>query len=473
MLKLFLKLDSLIWFLAIVILIAIPLMQKFPFLEVPGTFVSIRVEDLLLFLTFVIVVFRVSQKFFEYIDNRIIKFFVVFSGIGLVSYLCALMITQTIIPHIGFLHWARRIEYFVPFILGYEFFRTKDIQSRLNVVINCILVVIVFAFVYGFGQRYFSLPIIITQNEEYSKGIALKWVEGSHINSTFAGHYDLSTYLVLILSIIIALFFLFQKSYSKAILGVAWILGMWLLVNAASRISFLSYLVSSVFVLILLKKFKAIVFLLTFSILFASMSSNLLARYQRIIEVTLTEYLSVNSLLTVHASIKETDVLPETARQKTLTITPTPIPVFEDRSTNIRLDVEWPRAIRAFNKNPLLGTGYSSLGLATDNTYLRALGEVGILGFFSFLGLLGSIWFVFLKVVRFKKLIPEINLTQNLTIAKGFLAGVIGAQVGILINGVFIDVFEASKFAITFWLFSGFAVGLISFGIKKDKNVSV
>ena len=56
-----------------------------------------------------------------------------------------------------------------------------------------------------------------------------------------------------------------------------------------------------------------------------------------------------------------------------------------ERSGGIRFDYEWPRALNHFKKSPLLGTGFSSLGLATDNDYLRALGETGLLGLLSFL----------------------------------------------------------------------------------------
>ena len=54
------------------------------------------------------------------------------------------------------------------------------------------------------------------------------------------------------------------------------------------------------------------------------------------------------------------------------------------RSGEIRFNVEWPRAITAFSKNPLLGTGPGSITLATDNDYLRSLGESGLLGFITF-----------------------------------------------------------------------------------------
>jgi hypothetical protein len=44
-----------------------------------------------------------------------------------------------------------------------------------------------------------------------------------------------------------------------------------------------------------------------------------------------------------------------------------------------------------------------------------------------------------------------------------FIAGMAGSLVGVLLNAVFIDVFEASKFAISFWLLTGFSMGLIKY----------
>jgi O-antigen ligase len=137
--------------------------------------------------------------------------------------------------------------------------------------------------------------------------------------------------------------------------------------------------------------------------------------------------------------------------------TPTPQPVSEDRSSSIRLNVEWPRAVRALAKNPILGTGYSSITLATDNDYLRALGEVGILGFVAF-----SI--IFLRLI--KLLLSKLKKLGTVDdIQKCFVAGTTGGLVGVVINASFIDVFEASKFAIIFWLFLGFLAGALR---RKD-----
>jgi len=186
--------------------------------------------------------------------------------------------------------------------------------------------------------------------------------------------------------------------------------------------------------------------------LFISFSSNLLDRYQRIFEVSVGKvknYLINYTVSDMSVYAQEENVL---IPKKLFVPSPTPIPVFEDRSTNIRLNVEWPRAIRAFLKNPFLGTGYSSITLATDNDYLRMLGEVGMLGFVAFVLIFVRITQVLIKVFPFTKDIKETDAV--------LLAGFVGALPGIFLNAVFIDIFEASKFAILFWLMLGLVLGV-------------
>ena len=119
----------------------------------------------------------------------------------------------------------------------------------------------------------------------------------------------------------------------------------------------------------------------------------------------------------------------------------------EDRSFNIRLKAQWPRAVRAFLKNPVLGTGYSSVGLATDNDYLRSLAESGILGLLAFL----------LIIIRFfKTSLPHI-INFHLTLESIFILSATLALFSLLLNALFIDVFEASKIALLTWLTLGLA----------------
>jgi O-antigen ligase len=120
-------------------------------------------------------------------------------------------------------------------------------------------------------------------------------------------------------------------------------------------------------------------------------------------------------------------------------------------SNEIRFKVEWPRAVRALVKNPLLGTGYSSVGLATDNDYLRALAETGFLGF-------GVFGWVVVEILRRSWVFWRKGELRWLRV---WTLGLTMATIGLLINAFFIDVFEASKVAFTFWLLAGATMGAI------------
>jgi len=455
-------LESVLKYLIAAVFLSVPLYPKFPLIRIPGTFVSIRLEDLLIAFSAILLVVLVIPNAFTFFRDKLNQSIIVFLIVGFVSYMSALLVTKTVFWHIGFLHWARRVQYFIPFFLGVVVI--KKIPSSMDFYFKLIPIVIFFVFIYGFGQKYFYWPIIITQNEEYSKGVALRWMPGSHVNSTFAGHYDLATFLVLILPIIVCAILTFKGKRSKVVLITAFFCGLWLLVNTASRISLVSYLIASIFALAMIRKYKEIVVLIAVSIAFMSLSSNLIARYGRLIRVTIDRVKRIELInerdvvKTIYAKqlggVIDRNVLPSPA--------PTAVPTFEDRSTNIRLNVEWPRAIRALKKNPLLGTGYSSITLATDNDYLRLLGEVGILGFLAFILIISNLVLKFVKLMPLPETFEGVNLV--------LLVGVFGALPGLMLNAIFIDIFEASKFAILFWLVVGLSVGLLN-NVKDKKHV--
>jgi O-antigen ligase len=121
------------------------------------------------------------------------------------------------------------------------------------------------------------------------------------------------------------------------------------------------------------------------------------------------------------------------------------------RSYNIRTDVEWPRAIRAFTKNPLLGTGYSSITDATDNDVLRSFGETGLMGTIA-LGLIFC-----LLIFSFIKSLKRVTTFERL-----FLTASICATINILITALFIDVLEASKIACLLWILLGVSWSIAS-----------
>ncbi len=129
----------------------------------------------------------------------------------------------------------------------------------------------------------------------------------------------------------------------------------------------------------------------------------------------------------------------------------------------IRLDVLWPNALRGFMTNPLLGTGYATLvksnvgeftyAESTDNDYLRMLGETGLLGTIAFLS---TIYLVLRYSYRL--------LTQSSTQVDLLALGTLGATVALLITATYIDIFESSKVAYTYWML----VGMLAY--RYDQN---
>lgn len=438
------------------LVLAIPLYPKFPFLTVPGTYVSIRLEDFLLAGTFFLLLPYLIKGLRSIFQKDIERSIILYLAIGGISLLSAILLTRSVQVHIGILHLARRVEYFLPFFLGVYAFRKRD-SHLLEFLVKVLMITIVGLFIYGLGQRYLSWPVIITQNQEYAKGIALRWIPGSHITSTFAGHYDLSTFLVLTMPIFVALFLELKGRITKLILLGVILCGFWLLVNAVSRISTVSFLVGIVSTLLLLKRHKAIPIVLLISILLLGLSSDLRGRYFRVFSVVKNK---IDKLIVIPKPIYAEEGLPAQAPFETAE--PPASSVTEDRSTSIRFNVEWPRALRAYAKNPLLGTGYSSITLATDNDYLRALGETGILGFLA----LTLIFFRIGTLIcnRFSK------VSALSGVEKAFLAGAVGSLPGIFLNAAFIDVLEASKFAIIFWLVLGIVVGMLR-SAENEQNV--
>ncbi|MBU3935356.1 O-antigen ligase family protein [Patescibacteria group bacterium] len=294
-------------------------------------------------------------------------------------------------------------------------------------------------------------------NSEFAKGQLLQMADWSRISSTFAGHYDLATYLSVSLVIILAVSIRLKNKFFKFLGLICFLLAFHNLVLTASRVSVFAFWGAVTITLLLIKKYFWVipVSLLVLLSLFTSKELN-----QRLIATLYTAFptktptaaptLPAPTLAPVAVPVVKTPV-------KKIAPLPTPlptvtrhqieeeIPVDADsgvaRSGEIRFNAEWPRAITAYKKNPLFGTGLGSITLATDNDYLRLLGESGLLGFITLTSIL---LFFFIHTFFPKK--SKNNKSQQLNFI------FFGALLSFLANAVFIDVFEASKTAYMFWI---------------------
>lgn len=416
-------LDTVFKYLVATILIFIPLYPKFPLFTVPFTYVAIRSEDFLIFFTIVILLIKLIRDR-KFVFPSIAFQFSVFLIVGLVSTLSAILITKNVNPYLVVLHLLRRFEYVSVFFLIY--FAAQKFDDR-KFFLELLIYPFVGVFLYGLAQIYFSAPVISTMDAESSKGIALALQPGVTLNSTFAGHYDLAIYLVMIMSLLASLILHVSRNIYRILLLIPFSMSAWLFTQAGSRIGLLGLGLSLGYITYLYRQyFWGFVFYLIIGITLLS-SPQYLERFRNIFSV-------LKQTITYHSHFY---VLAEETRT-----------IQQDTSTSIRFDVEWPRALRSFYKNPFLGTGYSSITLATDNDYLRALGETGLLGLLSLLALLTGIW----NGLNYYKKITGIN--------KLILVSALGVFISFTVSAIFIDVFESSKIAILFWSIIGLAFSI-------------
>jgi len=419
------------------ILVYIPLYPKFPLITLPGSSVAIRAEDFLILLTSFVFLGHflfLKKKKLPPLGFQVIIYLL----IGLVSSMSAILITKNVVPLLTILHLFRRLEYLLVFFFVYYVGVSGWLTRRF--LFELVLLPPIGVFLYGIAQIYFQAPVISTMNTEFAKGVALTLQPGVQLSSTFAGHYDLAIYLAMVLAFLATLLsFTKRRLYQVGLLS-GYLALIWLFTQAGSRIGLLGLTFAVGFVCFLRKKLALGILLVGIIVASVFTSPNLVRRINNILKVFQSQAQSALQIAPVFAAEKASlgEVLAETALR----------PIQQDVSTSIRFDVEWPRAMRSFYKNPFLGTGYSSISLATDNEYLRALGETGLLGFLAFVSILIALGRgLYLRYRNAKS-----NLDKVITL------GALGVFSVFLISAIFLDVFEASKIAILFWAFTGLAM---------------
>lgn len=469
MIKLNTILEKVMLLLVLFLFIFIPLFPKFPLLNISGTFVAIRIEDFLIALTIGIWIFYIikNKKWQFFTTDNIGKSFLLFFLIGIFSLFSALFLTHTITFHLGLLHFIRRVEFMLLLPVVATIFTTR---KRLILVFLLLGVTLFIVNIYALGQQYLDWPVISTTNSEFSKGLLLRLTPGARVNSTFAGHYDLAVFLASSLVFLSMFFFVLKKRWRILILLLS-ALSLYVLILTAARVSFVAVFIGLILALTFAKKKKYLILIFICLLLAAVYPSQLRDRFVSTVTINLFnlgnryEGRNLNQQLENKLNIPTLyyRIASRSSSASAFAGAPEDVPVdiapgeptnLTDlavyRSFQIRLNTEWPNALRAFYKNPFFGLGYSSLGLATDNDFLRSLGEVGILGTSAFILVLLSIW---------KKI--SIGLKKEGKLIKFCSAASLSLIIVFLINGTFIDVFEASKVTALFWMILGLNMGVL------------
>lgn len=489
----------------------IPLYPKLPLVDVPHTWVYIRWEDFLVALVvagWLIQLFRRKVSFKLPLALPIVFYWLV-GGVSLLFSLTFLRFhLVNFSPNVAVFHFFRRLEYMVLFFIAASTVRDVKGVKKYFLVMALALLGVCF---YGFGQKYLGFPAFLTMNEEFAKGIPLYLPPSARITSTFGGHYDLGTYLVLLIALFASLFFTLAKPLLKVLVFLLVFASFILLLLTASRISFAVYLVAIVFVFWLQRKKWLIIPVVLASILmmnYVSASAQRFGKTFRIKDVVydaetglpvalLESQEDLGRVFTEEEEIAEEDLpvgtgfldipflqkkppiatgaavvkRPVATTLKTATMSSEIATIsgeflikrtiVYDISFTTRFQGTWPRALEAFYRSPVLGSGYSSVGLAADNSYLRSLGETGLLGFLAFLSIF----------VGFGLLIRQSLKKITLPFVQSVLIGVTAGTLGVALNATLIDAFEASKVAFVLWPLLGLSVGLIIYCLPRRRSL--
>ncbi len=464
-------LEKILFYLVLFLFVFIPLYPKFPLFNVSGTFVAIRLEDLAIGLTLGLwgIYLVISGNIKVFLKDKLNLAILLFFFVGTVSTFSAIFLTHTVVPHISILHFLRRVEFVLLLPVVASIIKSR---KKLIWMLSFLGLTVVLVNLYALGQVYLDWPVISTGNSEFSKGLILRLTPGARANSTFAGHYDLAVYLVMVISILTAIFFMVGKKLKISLLLLG-ALSLGVLIMTAARLSFVAAFVGIILSLFFAKKTKFIILILLLAVLILIYPSQLRDRFISTVTVNLfsqgqryegqTNDQQVRSKLNIPTlAVKTsstsgiTSTIASSSGQTASDITPgepvdtTQLGVY--RSFQIRFNIEWPRAITAFIKNPLFGTGYSSIDIATDNDFLRSLGEVGLLGTLALV----------LVLTESAKRIFRLLKSEN-KLARYFSAGILAMLFAYVLNGLFIDVFEASKVASLFWMILGLNLAVLNF----------
>lgn len=208
--------DNFFFIATLFLLTFIPLYPKLPLIDIKNTWVYIRAEDFIVgfvLLSWIILLIRGKITLKTPLTLPIMVFWIIGAVATIHGVLLIFPTLPNVFPNVALLAYFRHIEYMSLFFIAYAGIRDR---KNLPPVVAVIALTLIGVIAYGLGQKYFAFPAYLTMNEEFAKGVPIQLSQLSRLPSTFAGHYDLAAYLVLIVPIVASLIFGFKNHNWKS-----------------------------------------------------------------------------------------------------------------------------------------------------------------------------------------------------------------------------------------------------------------
>ncbi len=500
--------DNLVHISLLAFIVLVSLLPKIPLQHIEYTYIRLRIDDILPIIPCAIFLIQWLRGKITLNTKFLIPIILFWTAVFISFFVGSFIEKTVVVRNIGLLHSARRIQYMAIFFVASSAIIS---EKRFKLYMKVYLVTLLIVALYGFGQRFLAFPSIQSMNPAYVDGRLLILNPEDRINSTFGGHFDLAAYLTFSMPILLGFYFAFNQIRYF----VTFVIGLIILLLTAARSSFGAYVLSTHAYLLQAKKYKMFVVVLLLTGILTLVTGDMAKRIESLIQIKtifvndqsgvqqIDQHITTKNLPAGGYDVSTLPFLGKVITKKNLgspNVTANDIEqaaiaeavqeakmrgeVYNDQeihkraneiakyihpkrsilcdiSCATRLQIEWPRAVGAFMYNPIFGTGPSSITEATDNDFLRWLGETGLLGTSLFLWLLFSICNFVRKSLKYVK-------GEERMIYKAFIFGVIA----LLINGLYIDVFEASKVAYNFWLVAGMYVGMGTLLMKQYRPMA-
>jgi hypothetical protein len=176
--------DNLLKGLVAFLLVFIPVYPKLPAIDIPHTWVYIRLEDFFIAAAVALFAIQFLRRKVTIFKPLAIPIFA-YWAVGFVSLLITILIIgptlANFFPNVAILSYLRRIEYMILFFVG---FASVNNKKDLGLFIGALIIGNLIVATYGIGQRYyielwqqfpkffevhpFCFPSIQTTNEEFA-----------------------------------------------------------------------------------------------------------------------------------------------------------------------------------------------------------------------------------------------------------------------------------------------------------------
>ena len=425
----------------LVALFALPLYPKIALVGVSGTYIPLRLDDLIVACAAAvwIVALAVSRRL-PAAPRELTAAVTLWLGVTLIALVVGAFVLDSVGIVEGAAFWAKPIEYVLLGLMAYDLVRNGWLPIRF--ILATVLASAAIVTGYGVAEHFGLVPHLPGQIPP-----------PGGTTSTLGDLHELASYLGLIIVLAVCLFH--DAASRPARLALVVLVGAAILVqfSTGARSEYIA-LVVVLFGLVLWRPARAPAALAVtaMALLFASpLVGNLLPAPAPIVQPG-----PVPSPATAAAPPANNVAAPPGNNVTDRFMNASLVDSLTDRFAH-----KWPALIQETMRSPIIGLGPSAATEAADGYYLRVFVESGIVGVIAFVGLVLTIVGSSVRAARRAK-----GLAQSLAVAA------IAATVFVALVSVLIDTWVASRVMELFWPLLGTSLGAVALALQEEPSAA-